>query len=60
MWDEAALSPVALQTDVATLRPMRRLALAVATLATLASAPSALADDWLPHAAEPTWTYEWT
>ena len=39
---------------------MRRLALLVAALATLALAPSALADDWLPHAKDATWTYEWT
>jgi hypothetical protein len=39
---------------------MRRLALLVASAAALASAPSALADDWLPHAKDATWTYEWT
>jgi len=39
---------------------MRRCALLVAVLATLAFAPSALADDWLPHPKDATWTYEWT
>jgi len=39
---------------------MRRAVFLVAMLATLASAPSALADDWLPHPADATWTYEWT
>jgi hypothetical protein len=39
---------------------MRRSALLVAVLATLTFAPSALADDWLPHAKDATWTYEWT
>ena len=34
-------------------------ALAVTAVA-LAFAPSALADDWLPHPADATWTYEWT
>jgi hypothetical protein len=36
-----------------------RLSLAVG-LAALVLAPSALADDWLPHPADATWTYEWT
>ena len=26
----------------------------------LVGAPSALADDWLPHPADATWTYEWS
>ena len=39
---------------------MRRALLVVAFLATLAFAPSALADDWLPHEKDATWTYEWT
>ena len=39
---------------------MRRIPVAVAILATLTFAPSALADDWLPHASDATWTYEWT
>lgn len=39
---------------------MRRLALLVAALAMLSFAPAALADDWLPHAKDATWTYEWT
>ena len=38
---------------------MRRLAVVAAVLAAL-WAPSALADDWLPHAKDATWTYEWT
>jgi len=29
-------------------------------VAVLAFAPSALADDWLPHPSDATWTYEWT
>jgi hypothetical protein len=29
-------------------------------VAALAFAPAALADDWLPHPADATWTYEWT
>jgi hypothetical protein len=29
-------------------------------LATLGFAPAAHADSWLPHAADATWTYEWT
>jgi len=33
---------------------------AVAVLATLTFAPGALADDWLPHPKDATWTYEWT
>ena len=33
---------------------------AVAVLATLAFAPAAAADDWLPHPKDATWTYEWT
>jgi hypothetical protein len=36
-----------------------RLSLAVG-LAALALAPSALADDWFPHPADATWTYQWT
>ena len=39
---------------------MRRLALLVAAVAALSSAPAALADEWLPHAKDATWTYEWT
>lgn len=39
---------------------MRGVVAAVAVLATLAFAPSALADEWLPHPADATWTYEWT
>ena len=39
---------------------MRRALVAVAVLATFAFAPSALADDWLPHPADATWTYEWS
>src|SRR5687767_888837 len=39
---------------------MRGALIAVAVLATLVFAPSALADDWLPHPADATWTYEWT
>jgi hypothetical protein len=39
---------------------MRRLPLIAAALATLVLAPPALADDWLPHAQDATWTYEWT
>ncbi|HVC87485.1 MAG TPA: hypothetical protein VNC40_08680 [Gaiellaceae bacterium] len=29
-------------------------------LAALAGAPAALADDWLPHNPDATWTYQWT
>ena len=29
-------------------------------VAVLAVAPSAFADDWLPHPSDATWTYEWT
>jgi hypothetical protein len=36
-----------------------RLSLAVG-LAALVLSPCALADDWLPHPAGATWTYEWT
>jgi hypothetical protein len=32
----------------------------VAALVGMALAPAALADDWLPHPADATWTYEWT
>ena len=39
---------------------MRRCALLVAFVATLAFAPSAFADDWLPHPKDATWTFEWT
>ena len=39
---------------------MRRTFVAAVALATLVFAPSALADDWLPHAKDATWTYEWT
>ena len=39
---------------------MRRLAFLSALLAALSCAPSALADDWLPHSKDATWTYEWT
>lgn len=39
---------------------MRRTLVAVAVMAALVFAPSALADDWLPHPPEATWTYEWT
>ena len=38
---------------------MRRAVLTLTLLAALALAPSALADDWLPHPADATWTYEW-
>jgi len=38
----------------------RRLASLAAVLAALSFAPSALADDWLPHEKDATWTYEWT
>ena len=34
--------------------------LAVAVVAALVLAPSALADTWLPHPANAEWTYEWT
>ena len=39
---------------------MRRLFLIGAALATLVLVPPALADDWLPHPKDATWTYEWT
>ena len=39
---------------------VRRLTVVAALLAALSFAPSALADDWLPHAKDATWTYEWT
>lgn len=39
---------------------MRRLIILLALLATLVVAPAALADSWLPHAKDATWTYEWT
>ena len=39
---------------------MRRTFVALAVLATLVLAPAAAADDWLPHPADATWTYEWT
>src|SRR6185436_9123991 len=39
---------------------MRRLAFLSAVLAAFSFAPSALADDWLPHSKDATWTYEWT
>ena len=39
---------------------MHRTPLCVALLAALALPSSALADDWLPHPADATWTYEWT
>ena len=42
-----------------TLSAVPRLLLAVG-LAALALAPAASADDWLPHPADATWTYEWT
>ena len=38
---------------------MRRAVLTLTLLTALALAPSALADDWLPHPADATWTYEW-
>lgn len=34
--------------------------LMVAVVAALVGAPAGLADDWLPHGADATWTYEWT
>jgi hypothetical protein len=37
-----------------------RLAFAAAVLAAFSFAPAALADDWLPHSKDATWTYEWT
>jgi len=38
-----------------------RVAIALACMATaLAFVPAALADDWLPHPADATWSYEWT
>jgi hypothetical protein len=40
--------------------PVRRAVITLTVLAALALAPTALADDWLPHAADATWTYEWT
>ena len=39
---------------------MRRVPFLVAVLLSLAFAPGAFADDWLPHPADATWTYEWT
>ena len=39
---------------------MRGVLSAVAVLATLVFAPAAMADDWLPHEKDATWTYEWT
>jgi hypothetical protein len=39
---------------------MRGVLSAVAVLATLVFAPAAMADDWLPHSKDATWTYEWT
>lgn len=39
----------------------RWVATALGTVAAvLAFAPNALADDWLPHPSDATWTYEWT
>ena len=35
-------------------------ALLAVGFATLVLAPAAAADDWLPHPADATWTYEWT
>jgi hypothetical protein len=41
----------------ALMRASSVIALAVVALAT---APGALADDWLPHPSDATWTYQWT
>jgi hypothetical protein len=41
--------------------PIHRLLIGIATgLAVLVCAPIAAADNWLPHPAGATWTYEWT
>jgi hypothetical protein len=51
----------AFDVERATLRRMRRAAaLAAVAGACLAFAAPAAADDWLPHAADASWTYEWT
>lgn len=39
---------------------IRRAAVLATLLAALVLAPAAAADDWLPHPADATWTYEWT
>jgi hypothetical protein len=39
---------------------MRRATVIAAVAAALLAAPAARADDWLPHAKDATWTYEWT
>ena len=38
----------------------RPTAVVVAVVAALAFIPAAAADDWLPHPADATWTYQWT
>jgi len=45
----------------ANLRLVRARGVVVSALAALALAPAAWADDnWLPHATDATWTYQWT
>lgn len=46
--------------DATTLASVRLGVTIIAVACTLAGAPAALADNWLPHNADATWNYQWT